>query len=506
MPFKKRKAERATLLKAAVSTQKSTPLDASSSVSSGFQELQLSRPILRALTAMNFLRPTPIQAAAIPIAMTGRDLLGGATTGSGASPVLAVVDPFLTLALPVGKTVAFFVPILERLLYRTRSLAATRVLVLLPTRELALQCCDVGQRLAQFTDIQFCLLAGGLPLRPQEQALRRKPDVLVATPGRLLDVLRNTAGFGLDALEILVLDEADRMLDIGFKAELDAILAACPPATQRQTMLFSATISDAIAELVAESLTRPARVLLDSADALAATLTQEFVRIREGREQDREALVLALCQHFYVERVIVFFGTKVQTHRMRILFGLLGLAAAELHGNLGQAERLEALEAFRAGRVAFLLATDVAARGLDIQGVQTVINFELPVSYAQYQHRIGRTARAGKSGRAVSLVAETDRKLLRAAIKNSCAAVKQRVVPSDMVASYRACIEQHEAALAAILEQEKQLKELAQADMELAKAQNMLAHSAEIYSRPRKSFIPKGTKVSKRRKHSNVTP
>jgi ATP-dependent RNA helicase DDX27 len=448
-----------------------------------FHELSLGRPIQKALTAMHFVRPTAIQASAIPIALTGRDILGGATTGS-------------------GKTAAFFVPILERLLYRSRNVAVTRVLVLLPTRELAVQCLEVGQKLAHFTDIQMCLLAGGLPIKPQEQALRRRPDVIVATPGRLLDLLKNSASFNLDSIEILVLDEADRILEIGFKDEIDAILEMCPK--HRQTMLFSATMSPDIAGLVNLSLNKPIKVMVDSNEAIAANLTQEFVRIRAGRESDREPIVLALCAHYFPRRTIVFFQTKADAHRMKVLFGLHGMKAAELHGNLSQTERLQALESFKGGAADFLLATDVAARGLDISGVQTVVNYSVPLTFAQYQHRIGRTARAGKSGRSISLITEADRKLLKLAIKNSRDSVKQRSVPSEMIASYARSIAAMESKILEIIDEEAQARELARAELELKRVENIMHHADEIYSRPKRIWIEKkgsakGLKVRKQR-------
>ena len=451
--------------------EKASPsLDPSRLEISSFHELSLSRPIQRGIAGMGFVTPTPIQAVAIPVALAGKDICGGAVTGS-------------------GKTGAFIIPILERLLYRNRSVRSTRVLVLLPTRELALQCFQVTQRLSAFTDIQTCLLAGGLNYKSQENDLKKRPDILVATPGRLIDHLKNSTSFSLESIEILVLDEADRMLDVGFEDELKEIVMACP--RQRQTMLFSATLTEGLQDLVRLSLSKPARLFVDSSQAMANKLTQEFIRIRSSHESDRSAIILALATHYYRQRTIVFFPSKLDTHRAKILFGLHGLKAAELHGNLNQSQRLEALEQFKSGEVDFLLATDLAARGLDIAGVETVMNYSLPLDYRQYLHRIGRTARAGKSGRSVSLVGEADRKTLKLAIKNSRDVVKQRVLRSDLVTSFKTSIEGLEGDLQDILEQEKQEKSLKLAEMELTKAQNMIQHADEIYSRPKKTFIQK---------------
>lgn len=376
-----------------------------------FLSMNLSRPILKAVTNLNFTKPTPIQAATIPVALLGKDIVGNAVTGS-------------------GKTAAFIIPMLERLLYREKGkkAAATRCLVLVPTRELAVQCFDVGSKLAAHTDINFCLVVGkflllniicvfnnekgGLSLKTQEVALRARPDVVIATPGRLIDHIRNSPAFSLDALDILVLDEADRMLSDGFADELAEIIKACP--TSRQTMLFSATMTDSVDELVKMSLNKPVRLFVDPKRSTARGLIQEFVRVRAGKDDDRSALLVTLCKRTFKTNVIVFLRSKKLAHQMRIVFSLLGMRCEELHGDLSQeqvsniqfhshflifGQRLKALQLFRDGSVDFLMATDLASRGLDIKGVETVINYDMPGQLAQYLHRVGRTARAGKKGR-----------------------------------------------------------------------------------------------------------
>lgn len=281
-----------------------------------FAAMNLSRPILRALSALSLNTPTPIQARAIPLALLGRDVLGSAVTGS-------------------GKTAAFMIPILERLCYRDRSNAgqATRVLVLCPTRELAVQCEAVGKAITTHSglDIRFALLVGGLSLNAQAHALRTLPDILIATPGRLIDHLTNTPSFTLSALDILVIDEADRMLETGFTDELEEIIKACP--RSRQTMLFSATMTDSVDELVKLSLDKPIRVFVDKKRSTAKGLTQEFVRVRS--DDVRTPALLSLCRTFQ-HRCIIFFRSKALAHQMRVVFGLCGYKAAELHGNLTQ--------------------------------------------------------------------------------------------------------------------------------------------------------------------------
>ncbi|KCV68094.1 adenosinetriphosphatase [Fonticula alba] len=233
--------------------------------------MNLSRPILRAINALGFSKPTPIQSRAIPVALAGRDICASAVTGS-------------------GKTAAFMIPVLERLLFRARGVAACRVLVLTPTRELAVQCHSVASKLASFTDIQISLLVGGLSTRQQEAELRKRPDVLIATPGRLIDHIQNSQSFDLSSIEVLIIDEADRMLEDGFKDELNEIIRNCPRG--RQTMLFSASMTDDVDELIRLSLVSPVPLYVDRSNDLAKNLIQEFVRVRDDSAAAREALII----------------------------------------------------------------------------------------------------------------------------------------------------------------------------------------------------------------------
>lgn len=284
---------------------------------SSFQAMSLSRPILRGLASVGFTKPTPIQSKSIPIALMGKDLVGGAVTGS-------------------GKTGAFIVPILERLLYRPKKIPTTRVVVLTPTRELAIQCHAVATKLAAYTDIKFTLAVGGLSLKVQEAELRLRPDVIIATPGRFIDHMRNSASFNVDTVEILILDEADRMLEDGFADELNEILTTLPKS--RQTMLFSATMTSTVDRLIRVGMNKPARVMVDSQKKTVGTLVQEFVRLRPGREDKRMGYLAYVCKTLYTERVIIFFRQKKEAHRARIIFGLLGLSCAELHGSMNQTQ------------------------------------------------------------------------------------------------------------------------------------------------------------------------
>ncbi|CAI0393277.1 unnamed protein product [Linum tenue] len=433
-----------------------------------FIELNLSRPLLRACEALGYVKPTPIQAACIPLALSGRDICGSAITGS-------------------GKTAAFALPTLERLLFRPKRVQAIRVLILTPTRELAVQVHSMIEKLAQFTDIRCCLIVGGLSSKVQQAALRTMPDIVVATPGRMIDHLRNSMSVDLDDLAVMILDEADRLLELGFSAEIQELVRLCPK--RRQTMLFSATMTEEVDELIKLSLSKPLRLSADPSTKRPATLTEEVIRIRRMREGNDEAVLLALCTKTFTSKVIVFSGTKQAAHRLKILFGLAGLKAAELHGNLTQAQRLDALEQFRKQEVDFLIATDVAARGLDIVGVQTVINFACPRDLTSYVHRVGRTARAGRKGYAVTFVTDNDRSLLKSIAKRVGSKLKSRIVAEQSITKWGQIIEQMEDQVAEVLQEEREEMAIRKAEMEVTKAENMIEHKEEIFSRPKKTWF-----------------
>ena len=324
-----------------------------------FPQLALSRPLLRGIASMGFVKPTPIQAAVIPLALQGRDICASAVTGS-------------------GKTAAFLLPILERLMHRY--LGKTKAIVLTPTRELAAQCVGMLTTFSKFTKIRSTLIVGGTKnVNSQAAELRTRPEIIVATPGRLLDHVTNSAGVSLSDVEFLVLDEADRLLDLGFQDEVHELIKTCPE--QRQTLLFSATMNTKVDDLIKLSLKRPVRVRITDKNAnkdleVAPRLEQEFVRIRPSNEGvNREAMLLALLSRTYQKQAIVFFDMKSTAHRMMILCGLLGIKCSELHGNLTQQQRLTALEDFRKGAVDILLATDLAARGKPV--IVSVCRLEL---------------------------------------------------------------------------------------------------------------------------------
>lgn len=444
-----------------------------------FQTLDLSRPVLKGLSSLGYSRPSPIQSASIPIALLGKDIVAGAVTGS-------------------GKTAAYMIPIIERLVYKPTKVASTRVIVLTPTRELAIQVCDVGKNIGRYvSNLTFGLAVGGLNLKQQEQQLKTRPDVVVATPGRLIDHIRNSASFSIDALEILIMDEADRMLDEGFQAELTEILSLIPK-HKRQTMLFSATMNTKIQDLIQLSLNRPVRIMIDPPKAAASRLVQEFVRIRK-KDNMKPALLfhlLKLVDPLQQSRIVVFVSRKETAHRLRIILGLLGMKVAELHGSLTQEQRLNNVNDFKNLVVPVLICTDLAARGLDIPKIEMVINYDMPKTHEIYLHRVGRTARAGREGRSITFVGEAaaDRNIVKAALKSLDESDSQqkavlRTVDWPQVEALHSVVEEKDEVIEEVLVEEKLAKEMLAAEMQLAKADNLMKHGAEIHSKPRRTWF-----------------
>ena len=433
-----------------------------------FSELNLSRPLVKACGALGYASPTPIQAAVVPLALTGRDICGRAVTGS-------------------GKTAAFMLPCLERMLHRgPKPVPATHVLVLVPTRELAVQVHQMTERLAQFSTIRAALVVGGLSSNVQAASLRTRPEVVVATPGRLIDHVRNTHSVGLEDLATLVLDEADRLLEMGFLEEIREIVRHCPK--RRQTMLFSATLTSGVEELAEFSMKNPARLSADQIGTTPGTLTEEVLRLRPGAVAMKEAHLLAIVARTFTKKVIVFSRTKQQAHRLKIVMGIHGLKACELHGDLTQTQRLAALEEFRTGEATHMVATDVAARGLDIAGVDAVVSYDAPRTLASYLHRVGRTARAGRKGTALTFMEESDRKLVKAVSKRGGKLVA-RSLPTHVVEEFHAKIEGMGEAIKEVDMEERAEKHLARAEMEAIKAENLMEHHKEIHSRPKRDWF-----------------
>ena len=355
-----------------------------------FTDLGLSAPILKALAAEGYTVPTPIQAQAIEHVRAGRDIVGLAQTGT-------------------GKTAAFALPIIDKLAANRKSpgARAARVLVLAPTRELAAQIDESFRTYGRFSGVTTAVAFGGVPINRQIKALERGVDVLVATPGRLIDLIEQKK-CRLDFVEILVLDEADHMLDLGFIHALRRIAQLVP--ARRQTVLFSATMPPPIAELAQKFLTDPVEIAVAPQATTAERVEQEVIHVEHSRKQDLLHSVLADKS---ISRALVFTRTKHGADRVVKRLDAAGFDALAIHGNKSQPQREKALEAFKQGRARLLVATEIAARGLDIDCVTHVINFDLPDVPEQYVHRIGRTARAGETGHALSFCAPDERSSLR---------------------------------------------------------------------------------------------
>ncbi len=369
-----------------------------------FASLKLDSRLLAALNDLGFEQPTPIQKDAVPPALAGRDVLACAMTGS-------------------GKTAAFLLPILERLLKLPRG--KTRVLVLTPTRELAAQVEESCRQLAGHTQLKSAAIYGGVSMGPQIAAFKRNVDVLVATPGRLLDHCQNPYA-RLDDIDTLVLDEADRMLDMGFLPDIRRVLSLLPKAA-RQTFFFSATLPREIVSLAQELLRNPVPVNVERKAAPATGITQAVYPVREDL---KSFLLLELLKNPEIKSALVFTRTKHRANRLAEFLSRHGVACDRIHGNRSQAQRTLALARFKEGKDRVLVATDIAARGIDVEGLSHVINLDVPGAPEDYIHRVGRTARAGLVGDALTLVSDAEMNDWNAIERTLGQRVPRRTVPS----------------------------------------------------------------------------
>jgi ATP-dependent RNA helicase RhlE len=355
-----------------------------------FTHLKLSQPLLRAIAEQGYTEPTPIQKKAIPLIVEGKDILAAAQTGT-------------------GKTAGFTLPLLERLSHRTPHMKKLqiRALVLTPTRELAAQVAESFRLYGAHMPFRSTVVFGGVGIHPQLATIRRGVEVVIATPGRLLDIA-GQRGIDFSALEILVLDEADRMLDMGFIHDIRKLMALMP--RRRQTLLFSATFSPEIKQLAGSFLHHPETVEVARQNATVEAITQVVHPV--DKERKRSLLAKLILENKW-EQVLVFTRTKHGANRLTKYLEERGIQAAAIHGNKSQGARTKALAGFKARQIRVLVATDIAARGIDIDQLPHVVNYELPNVSEDYVHRIGRTGRAGMSGEAVSLVCVDEHKLLK---------------------------------------------------------------------------------------------
>jgi ATP-dependent RNA helicase RhlE len=380
-----------------------------------FTDLGLSKPLIDALASKNYTVPTPIQAQAIPTVLTGRDLLGIAQTGT-------------------GKTAAFMLPALDRLAHERQipKPGQIRMLVLAPTRELASQIAAMAEAYGRFMRLSVGVIFGGVPNGKSVRTVARGLDVLVATPGRLLDLIDQRA-LSLRELEILVLDEADQMLDLGFIHALKRIVALVP--AKRQTLFFSATMPKTIRQLADAYLTNPAEVAVTPAATTVERITQAVTHVNQA---EKSALLTLFLQKTGLERTLVFSRTKHGADKIVRQLAAAGIASLAIHGNKSQAQRERAIAAFKSGQAPVLIATDIAARGIDIPGVAHVVNFDLPDVPEQYVHRIGRTARAGADGKAIAFCSPDERINLRDIERLTRLKIDVEPLPEGFVAAAQA--------------------------------------------------------------------
>ena len=364
----------------------------SSHLETTFDSLNLNPTLLKALSEAGYNQPTPVQAQAIPVVLTGQDLMAGAQTGT-------------------GKTAAFSLPLLQTLLPLANTSTSpakhpVRALVLTPTRELAIQVQDNIKTYAKHTALKSLVVYGGVDIKTQTPHLKTGVEILVATPGRLLDHVEQKT-VQLNSVQILVLDEADRMLDMGFMPDLKRILALLPK--QRQTLMFSATFSNEIKKLADDFLTNPQLIEVARSNATNDNVSQKVYKVGAS---EKESLLISLLKEADAKQVIIFSNKKITASRLSRNLVKAGISADAIHGDKSQQERIKTLDAFKAGTITALVATDVAARGLDISEMPMVINYEMPTAPEDYVHRIGRTGRAGALGQAISLVCADEEKYL----------------------------------------------------------------------------------------------
>ncbi|CRH02934.1 DEAD/DEAH box ATP-dependent RNA helicase, putative [Plasmodium relictum] len=467
-----------------------------------WSDLYISRPFLKVLYELKFNNPTFIQKDVIPLALEGKSILANSETGS-------------------GKTLAFVLPILERLLHspniimrknNPKSLSITKSLILLPTRELALQCYDVIRSLTKYVLITYSLFCGGIDIKQQEYEYKKKKDIFICTPGRILDLLLNSSSDFINFLEIVVFDEADKLLELGFKEECLKILDVCK--FKKQILFFSATLTNDIKELVNFSLKNPIFIQsgqnfemdkkFTKSDKILKTfkisenLKQEFVNIVQ--EKYRKAALLYLCNNIYKNHAIIFFKTKRETHLMYTIFKMLNFKCAELHGSLTQKKRIESILKFKKKEVNFLLTTELASRGLDIDHVLYVINYNIPSNVIKYVHRIGRTARIGKEGTASTLYLLKEKihvkKIIKGLKKNKNLKIFKRNIAKDNILHWYNILKKNKEKIKKTLEQEKTEKEIEKSQKSIEKIKNLITYKDEILNRPPRTwFLTKKEKI-----------
>ena len=463
-----------------------------------FTNFNLSKLIIKALSEMEYYTPTKVQEKVIPIALNGHDIFVNSETGS-------------------GKTACFLLPIVQRIIFSRNSkenkknknennIIQNQALIIVPTRELALQCNEMLTQFLKYIDLNFVFLCGGLSVENQLKQMKNKiPDIIITTPGRLLDLIYNNKNLSLEHVNILVLDEADKLLELGFKDAIFEILELIKKNKNRQTLLFSATLNPKLLDLGEHALNNPIKIKI-AQSAILTNLSQSIIRIKfanleQNNYEKRMAYLLSIIKQKKLNRTIIFFNTKQDCHKCILYFSKFGLdSCVELHGDKSQTERIKSLEDFQKGNVKFLIATDIAGRGIDIEKVKCVINFQMPLIGERYIHRVGRTARKGYVGEAITICDDKERLLIKKIFKKEKVDIKVKPIKinnDEIKDLYKKIIKIKDEIDNKIID-EKAEKQFEMAEKDIEKTMNIKLHQNEIQNRPKKIWYE--TTKEKRKK------
>ena len=459
-----------------------------------FTNFNLSKLIIKALSEMEYFTPTKVQEKVIPLALNGHDIFVNSETGS-------------------GKTACFLLPIVQRIIISKSSKENNKnekkkndnsnifhiqnqALIIVPTRELALQCNEMLKKFLKYIDLNYIFLCGGLSVENQINQMKNTiPDIIISTPGRLLDLIYNNKNLSLEHVNILVLDEADKLLELGFKDAIFEILEIIKNNRNRQTLLFSATLNPKLLDLGEHALTNPIKIKI-AQSAILTNLSQSIIRLRfanleQNNYEKRMAYLLCIIKKKKLNRSIIFFNTKQDCHKCILFFKKFGLdSCAELHSNISQTERIKSLNDFQNGDIKYLLATDIAGRGIDIEKVKCVINFQMPLIGERYIHRVGRTARKGYIGEAITICDDKERLVLKKIFKKE--KIEINLIPikiknEEIKDIYKNIIKFRDDIEEKLIE-EKAEKQFEMTEKDIEKTMNIKLHQNEIQNRPKKKW------------------
>ena len=456
-----------------------------------FTNFNISKLIIKGLSEMEFYTPTKVQEKVIPFALNNHDLLVNAETGS-------------------GKTACYLIPIIQKIILNKNKKEKIQSLILVPTRELALQINSMLKALSKFIDINYIFLVGGISVENNiNDLIKNIPDIIIATPGRLIDMLYNYKNINLINVTILVLDEADKLLELGFRDLIDEIcnyIKSNKKYNNLQTMLFSATLNPKIINLGEDILINPIKIKINKSIILTnlkqSILRLKFTDLKNNNFEKRMSYLINLIKQYKLNRSIIFFNTKSECHRCYLIFKNYNISSCEINSNINQTERIKNLDDFQKGKKKFLIATDIAGRGIDIEKVENVINFQMPLIGERYIHRIGRTARKGFLGEAITICDDKERLILKKLLKKENINISLNFIKiknEDIKKIYKELLELKEE-MENILSEEKIEKEINLAQKDVEKTINMNIYKNEIKKRQKKKWFESEKDKKKREK------